>query len=195
MTTFEVEIKFQIEDIEQLEHQLHQQNCAGFGQQFEDYDSFFQHPSRDFVKTDECLRLRNRVLPDGHSEHSLTYKGPKRDALTKTRQEIEITVTEPSQWESMLKALGFQKTAELHKHRRRQTLTINHRQIDIVLDTVPALPTPKHQFLELETLASEPEIEECREMLLGLAHQLGLREPIRESYLNLVQSHTKTKST
>jgi len=186
MQTFEVEIKYRVEDITELERQLQRWGGTGFGTQVTDYDIFFQHPCRNFVHTDECLRLRNRVFPDGMSEHSLTYKGPKMDALTKTRQEIEMPVAEPERWESLLTALGFCKSASLHKFRRRQTLTIDCRQIDFVLDTLPALPESGRQFLEIETLATEDNLEECRSSLLNIAEQLGLRHPIRESYLQLV---------
>jgi len=186
MYTFEVEIKYRVEDIATLERQLQQWGGTEFGEQVTDYDSFFQHPCRNFVQTDECLRLRNRVFPDGTSEHSLTYKGPKIDAVTKTRQEIEMPVAEPERWESLLTALGFCKSASLHKFRRRQKLTVNHRQVDFVFDTLPALPESGRQFLEMETLATEDNLEECRSLLLDIAGQLGLREPIRESYLKLV---------
>ena len=186
MQTFEVEIKFRAHDITKLEQQLQPFGGTKFGEQVTEFDSFFQHPCRDFVQTDECLRLRNRVLPDGTSKHSLTYKGPKIDALTKTRQEIELPVTEPEHWESLLLALGFHKKASVHKFRRRQKLVVNNRHIGIVLDTLPALPEASRTFIELETLATEDELEECRTQILGIAEQLGLNEPIRDSYLQLV---------
>jgi len=189
MRTFEVEIKYRITDITKLELQLRHWGGSGFGGEVTDCDTFFQHPCRDFVQTDECLRLRNRILSDGSSEHSLTYKGPKIDALTKTRQEIEIPIAEPHHWESLLNALGFCKSASLHKFRRRLTLTLNHRQIDFVFDTLPALPESSRLFLEMETLATEENLEECRTLLLDIAGQLGLSEPIQESYLNLVIGH------
>ena len=187
MQTFEVEVKFRVDDITKLERQLQQIGGTKFGGQSTEFDSFFLHPSRDFVQTDECLRLRNRVLSDGTSEHSLTYKGPKIDALTKTRQEIEIPITEPEHWEGLLLALGFRKTASIHKFRRRQKLVVNHRHIGIVLDTLPALPESSRTFVEMETLATEEELEECRALILSIAEQLGLNEPIRDSYLKLVQ--------
>jgi len=186
MHTFEVELKYRIENIAKLEAQLQQWGGTKFGEQVTDYDTFFQHPCRNFAQTDECLRLRNRVLANGTSEHSLTYKGPKIDALTKTRQEIETPIAEPEHWESLLRALGFCKAASLHKFRRRQKLIVSHRQVDFVFDILPALPESDRQFLEMETFATEDNLEECRSLLLNIAEQLGLSEPIRESYLKLV---------
>jgi len=191
MKTFEVEIKFRVgnADIADLERQL-QQRFGGseFGEQVTESDSFFQHPCQDFEQTDECLRLRNRSFSDGTSKYSLTYKGPKIDTRTKTRQEIEISVMEPEQWESLLTALGFYKSASVQKFRRRMELTVEHRQVDIVFDTLPDLPESNRFFIEMETMATEEEIEACRSLILSIAAQLGLSEPIRDSYLKLVQN-------
>jgi adenylate cyclase class 2 len=203
MSTFEVEIKFQINNIAELEQRLQQQfggaefgtfgfGTVGFGESVTESDSFFQHPSRNFAQTDECLRLRKRLLSDGTSEYFLTYKGPKIDASTKTRQEIEMSITEPERWETLLLALGFYPTASVQKLRRRQTLTLNRRRVEIVLDTLPALPESTRFFLEMETLATAEEIEECRSLILDIADQLGLTEPIRDSYLKLVQNYNST---
>ena len=189
MTTFEVEIKFHIASITELERRLRLFGGAEFGEAVMESDSFFQHPCRNFVQTDECLRLRNRTFSDGISEHSLTYKGPKIDANTKTRQEIELPVTEPERWEDLLTALGFCKWASVQKFRRRMTLTVNHRQVDILFDTLPALPESSRHFVEMETLATESDVDECRTLILGIAEQLELSEPIRDSYLKLVQSN------
>ena len=49
-------------------------------------DEYFNHPCRDFAVTDEALRLRKD--PDG----KMTYKGPKLDRTTKTREEIEMDI-------------------------------------------------------------------------------------------------------
>ena len=187
MSTFEVEIKFRIDDAQELERRLQQRfGNVEFGEQVTESDSFFQHPCRNFRQTDEALRLRERLFSDGTSEHSLTYKGPKIDASTKTRQEIEMPITEPEQWESLLTALGFSKFASVQKFRRRLKLTVNRRHIGIVLDTLPALPESGRCFLEVETLATAEDLEECRALILDIAEQLELSEPIQDSYFKLV---------
>ena len=190
MSTFEVEMKFRAEDVSELERKLQRIGGTSFSEPVMESDSFFLHPCRNFVETDECLRLRQRELPVGTSEHSLTYKGPKIDAITKTRQEIEISITEPERWESLLIALGFRKSASVQKFRRRQGLTVQNRHVEIVFDTLPALPESSRQFIEMEILAPAEEVEECRNLILDLAEQLGLNEPIRESYLKLVQTQS-----
>ena len=194
MSTFEVEIKFRVSNLAELERRLQQRfGNSEFGASVTETDCFFQHPCRDFAQTDECLRLRKRTFaegasPNAASEYYLTYKGPKIDPLTKTRQETEVLITEPERWENLLTALGFRKSASLCKLRRRLALTAGHRHIEITLDTLPDLPESARLFLEMETLATGEEVEECRSLILGLAGELGLSEPIRDSYLKLVQN-------
>lgn len=188
MSTFEVEIKFRVENALALERRLRERfGNVEFGEPVTESDLFFQHPSRDFVQTDEALRLRKRECADGTFEHSLTYKGPKMDASTKTRHEIEMPITAPEQWESMLVALGFRPWASVEKFRRRMKLMVNARSIEITFDTLPALPESCRTFLEVETLAAADELDECRTLILGIAGQLELGEQIQDSYLKLVQ--------
>ena len=150
MQTFEIEIKFRVTDFVMLQDRLRQRfGTLEFGEQVLELDAFFQHPCRDFVQTDECLRLRTRTFKDDTLEHSLTYKGPKIDASTKTRHEIEMPIHEPQRWESLFTALGFRAVASIQKFRRRMTLTLEHRQVDIVLDTLPALPESARHFVEI----------------------------------------------
>jgi len=188
MDILEIEIKFRVNDLSALERQLRQRfGNVEFGEQATEFDVFFQHPCRDFKQTDECLRLRNRQFTDGTSEHSLTYKGQKIDTSTKTRHEIEMPITEPERWKTLLTALGFHQSASVQKIRRRIKLTVNHRHVEIVLDTLPALPESGRLFLEIETLAPVEELEACRTLILDIAEQLELGEPVRDSYLKLVQ--------
>ena len=190
MNTFEVEIKFRVDCAVELEHRLQQRfGDVVFGEPVTESDLFFQHPSRDFVQTDEALRLRKRELPDGTLEHTLTYKGPKIDTSTKTRHEIETPITEPERWESMLVALGFRQWASVEKFRRRMKLMVDSRSIEITLDTLPALPESRRLFLEVETLAAVDELDECRTLILDIASQLELGEQIQDSYLKLVQDY------
>ena len=193
MTTLEVEIKFSVNPLgmAELEQQLRQFGGTQFDEPVMEFDLFFQHPSRNFVQTDECLRLRNRTLPDGTAQHSLTYKGPTMDTSTKTRPEIEIPITEPERWKNLLTALGFIPSASVQKFRRRQGLTVKHRHVEVVLDTLPALPESDRLFLEIEILARPEEIEESRTLILDMAKRLGLSEPVRDSYLRLVQNYQR----
>ncbi len=93
---YEVEQKFPVADLAAVEADL-----AALGAKIaaaeEEVDLYFAHPARDFAATDEALRLR-RKGPRGY----ITYKGPKIDAVTKTRREIELPLVEaaggPAEW-------------------------------------------------------------------------------------------------
>lgn len=83
---YEVELKFRVDDPADLERRL-VGLAARFREPVEQVDRYFAHPSRDFARTDEALRLR-RVGDDV----AVTWKGPRVDAATKTRQELELAV-------------------------------------------------------------------------------------------------------
>jgi len=76
---FEVEQKFPVADLADVENRL-----AALGATFVDevvqVDRYFAHPSRDFAKTDEAIRIRQ--VGDANF---ITYNGPKIDTTTKTR--------------------------------------------------------------------------------------------------------------
>src|SRR4029453_19590505 len=79
---WEVELKFPLSDPAEVWARV-----AGLGVKFgpavEQVDQYFNHPAREFAVTDEALRLRQVGV-----ENCVTYKGPKIDKSTKTRQEI-----------------------------------------------------------------------------------------------------------
>ena len=75
----EVEVKYQTSDWERVRAALADWGAVADPPR-EDTDHYFNAPDRDFARTDEAVRLR-RIGPANY----LTYKGPKRDADTKTR--------------------------------------------------------------------------------------------------------------
>ena len=84
---YEVELKFPVADPQSLANKLTAMGATILPAQ-EEVDLYFAHPSRDFVQTDEALRLRRKG-----DANCITYKGPKIDATTKTRREIELPLT------------------------------------------------------------------------------------------------------
>src|SRR5438105_5568245 len=84
----EIEMKFPVTGFLGLEPLLCDQG-AHEKEALEEADHYFNAPDRDFARTDEALRLR-RI----GSGNFVTYKGPKRDLLTKTRTEIEVPLAE-----------------------------------------------------------------------------------------------------
>ncbi|HQU42072.1 MAG TPA: class IV adenylate cyclase, partial [Pirellulales bacterium] len=84
---YEVERKYRIEDEGPLVERVRGLGGA-FGPRQQQVDTYYSHPARDFAATDEALRIR-RV----GEKASITYKGPKIDSSSKTRQEIEAELS------------------------------------------------------------------------------------------------------
>jgi adenylate cyclase class 2 len=162
----EVEVKGQVTSEKQLEIIDGLISKWKFlGEETQD-DTYYAHPVRNFMDTDEALRIR-RV----EDRFYLTYKGPKIDAVSKTREEIEI-VTSPELGD-ILERMGFSPVARIVKTRR------NYGKDDIILsiDEVEDLGT----FVELEAASNDP--EDAKE-LLSLLEKLNLLSETR-SYLEL----------
>jgi adenylate cyclase class 2 len=179
---YEVEQKYPLADLEPVRRRLLELGAA-VGEDLVQVDQYFAHPVRDFACTDEALRIRSVG-----NDNFVTYKGPKIDAATKTRHEIELPLAAGSaaaaDFRSLLEALGFTAVAEVRKRRRTLHLRWQDQDFEAALDDVSGLGT----FLELE-LKSEPDgLETAKAALASLAAELGLTASERRSYLELLQS-------
>lgn len=138
-------------------------------------DTYFAAPYRDFAKTDEALRIRSL---DGQAV--LTYKGPKLDGVSKTREELETPVEEATTTE-ILHALGFSEAGIVCKQRE----VFKAGEITVCLDAVEGLG----EFLEVEIVAeTEKDLDISRGKLFELLKQFGAgeKDSIRTSYLEMV---------
>lgn len=144
-------------------------------------DRYFNHPVRDFAQTDEALRIRS--IGD---QNRITYKGPKIDATTKTRREIEIAVGDGAATadglEAILELLGFRPSGVVRKTREKFPLQWEERAVEFAFDNVAGLG----EFVELETVARPDEVDAARAALQRLAELLGLDAGIRQSYLQML---------
>ena len=146
-------------------------------------DIYFNGNDHSFFKTDEALRLRQTVNLDGDGADTyITYKGPKLDKLTQSRDEIETSIGDFDSMRSILKKLGYPEVLTVEKTRRY----FRARDITLCLDEVSELGC----FLELETLIdtpSEPEKDAAIERLMNSLDQLGISKEqlTRKSYLEL----------
>jgi adenylate cyclase class 2 len=187
--SIEVEQKFRVQNVGELERRLNELNFVP-GETVEQVDCYFAHPARDFARTDEALRLRR--VGDGNY---ITYKGPKLDATTKTRREIEIPLPDGehagAEAGSLLAALGFSRVADVYKRRRHATVLWQGREIDIALDQLADLG----DFVELEIIAEVSDVPAARDAIVSLAAELGLAESERRSYLELLLSQQTHGST
>ncbi len=111
-------------------------------------DVYFSHPSRDFGKTDEALRLRK-----SQDQVELTYKGPRMHTQnTKAREEITLRTDNPLAVQRIIERLGFRESYNVRK--RRVSYLLDKLRVDV--DDVDELG----EFVELEVLTESPERSE-----------------------------------
>lgn len=176
----EVEHKYRVADHAEIEHQLVALGGSIRAPELQ-VDTYFAHPARDFAVTDEALRIR--CVGDANY---ITYKGPKLDARTKTRREIELPLTSEaagaSDFAVLLTALDFRVVREVCKQRRSATIDWQNQQVEIALDHVAGLGN----FVELELLVEESTVPAAQTALAALAQRLQLTDDERRSYLELL---------
>jgi adenylate cyclase class 2 len=177
---YEVEQKFRVADRPMLEAKLNRLGIQ-WGETVGQVDSYFAHPSRDFAQTDEALRIR-RV----GSANFVTYKGPKIDATTKTRRELELPLLEgeamAGQFRELLVALGFHPVTDVVKQRRYGHVQWEGQDAEIVVDDVAEVGL----FVEIELTADAEHLDTARKCLASLAAAIELASPERRSYLELL---------
>ncbi|HEX5444841.1 MAG TPA: class IV adenylate cyclase [Pirellulales bacterium] len=175
----EVEQKFPVEDVAALRAKLAALGAIN-GATDEQVDCYYAHPTRDFARTDEALRLR-RVGPRNY----VTYKGPKLDASTKTQREIELELPRgeaaAKNAAALFEALGFRLVADVEKRRAHSALTWQGHEITVSIDRIETLG----DFVELEIIADEQTLDAARQAIATLAANLGLTGSERRSYLEL----------
>jgi adenylate cyclase class 2 len=177
---FEVEIKFRVPDPRDLIARLASIGAVA-GPEIEHEDLYLAHPSRDFARTDEAVRLR-RV---GDS-NAITYKGPKRGGPTKTREEIEVPFEEGpdgrSRMATVFERLGFRPVATVSKGRTSFSVDRPGRRLLVVIDRARDLGT----FAEVETIARDDEdLATAQQAVIALAGSLGLSDVEPRSYLRM----------
>jgi adenylate cyclase class 2 len=162
---------------------------AHFVEKRADADHYYNAPDRDFAKTDEAFRIR-RI----GSKNLLTYKGPKIDAQTKTRLEIEVPAAEGDEiandLQRLVTSLGYRPVAVVRKRREVHELRRERFNLHFCLDEVEGVGT----FVEIEIVAEEKDLDAARSILLKTAEDMGLGPNERRSYLQmLLQSQSEPR--
>ncbi|GBE17976.1 CYTH domain protein [archaeon BMS3Abin16] len=163
----EIEVKARIDSIPAVEARILELG-GEFRKEVIEVDVYYNHPNRDFAETDEAIRLR-RV----EDMVFLTYKGPKIDRHTKTREEFNLKVDSWDNSTSILRALGFTEVMPVKKRRRYLRL----EEFEIMLDYLEGLGS----FIEVEMKGDyKPDA------LFDFLRELGVEGSETRSYLELV---------
>jgi len=170
---YEVEVKVPA-DLDRVRQRLESLDAELQGTP-EQTDTYFDHPDRAFAETDEALRIRRTV-----SDAILTYKGPKVDDRSKTREELQTAIEEPGAATQLLQALGFEPVADVEKRRERFVLD----GVTVTLDVVAGVG----EFVEVERGGERDELDELRAEVRAVLERLGLDpgDQVRRSYLELL---------
>ena len=133
-------------------------------------DQLFDRDSQELRGSDRILRLRR-----AGSLAVVTYKGPAGRERYKSREEIEFTVSDPEQFQTVLERLGFVPLFRYQKF--RTTFQANGETGKVTVDE-----TPIGVYLELEGAESWIDLT---------AKRLGFDESqyITASYAALYRTH------
>lgn len=184
----EAELKFQLDDPESFRRAIAALGANRVDEK-QQRDIYYAHPLRDFAETDEALRVRF----DGESG-CLTYKGPRFDPQTKSRQETELAfaggAADARNFGRVLETLGFSAVREVSKRRESWTLPSADGETTIAIDCVDGLGT----YVELEQTVPAGRFAEAKQAIESLASELGLTAPEHRSYLGMLLKRESTDS-
>jgi adenylate cyclase class 2 len=174
----EIEVKIRVDELGPVRSRLIEAGASG-PERAHERDIYYNASDRDFARTDEALRIRYS------GDHCvLTYKGAKLTGYSaKAREELSTSVESGLVLEQILERLGFQRTAEVEKTREYYRF----RNASVALDEVKGLG----EFVEIER-CTIGEGHDLQREIVEIARELGIHgEPIRSSYLELLQSIQK----
>ena len=190
----EVELKFVIEDKALLFDRLNALEAVP--QPIENHqDLYFRHPSRDFAKTREALRIRRllvtRMEDNGDTaikqQARVTYKGTPLSDGIKARHELEweLQPSDPQgdNLQELLIRLGFEPVMTVVKERRPMLLLMQGREVTVAIDEVQNVGS----YVEVEVIAvGEADVAAARAAVEKVAVELGLSKPESRSYLAML---------
>ena len=132
----EREAKMQVKDHEQIRARLRELEAVRVGRVLES-NTFFDSDDRRLLAGGQGLRIRRERSLDGDKAQraKLTFKGPRQPGVLKTREEIEIGISDADAMEQVIEKLGLALVLRFEK--RRETWTLDG--CEVVLDELPRL--------------------------------------------------------
>ena len=150
----EIEAKIKVESHDEIVELL-KSGGAQLRSQQHHVDSYFVDYEQNLTRTDRALRIRRETI-DGETKVVMTFKGPRDRSKFKSRQEIEVAVSDFDDTANLLEAVGF--TRRLQFEKTRQMWYMN--DCEICLDRLPLIGS----FIEVEG-PGEEEIDKVLDML------------------------------
>jgi adenylate cyclase class 2 len=161
----ELEVKFFVSDLAEIERRLVATGATLLQPRTHEYNLRFDTPTADLAQRESLLRLRR----DAGSH--ITFKGPSTTlGGVLARQEIEFDVSNFSDAQKLIEALGYKSKFVYEKF--RTTYALNG--LKVTLDEMPYGP-----FIEIEGTDPEP-IEQATKDL-----GLDWNERLPETYISI----------
>lgn len=181
MKQYEIEIKLPVKNSQEVLDIL---KDIGFmvKKEIREEDIYFNSDYHNIKERDEALRIRkSRDCDTGDQKVQINFKGPKIDAVSMSRMELETEVQDGETMEKILTYLGFLPVVSVCKVRKYLT----HREMTACVDRVEGMG----EFLELEVVAETEEkreiyLEQMKEILNALGY--SMEDTVRTSYLGLL---------
>ena len=180
----EVETKLKINNIKRMIERIRGLKGEYKGEKTE-LDLYFDHPDIRIFRSGSALRVRN-----ANGVCRLTYKGPKKDDETTSREEIEIGIESASEMRKILAELGFYVLCEVKKQRKTYLLG----DLIVTLDDVEDLG----EFIEVEGKASnDAEYMKKKKEIFMLLNDLKLSSEVisKKSYLEMILDEKRLNYT
>jgi adenylate cyclase, class 2 len=175
----EIEAKMSVDSFDPVRAKLRELGARPAGEHFE-VNTFFDTEDRSLLAADEGLRLRmERDVETGGERHVVTYKGPRQMGQLKSREEVEVDVSNRDGAVKLLEKLGYLRTLSFEK--RRESWSLDGCKVE--LDELPHLG----RFIEVEG-PDDKTVLAVRERL-GLAH----RPIVKSSYIAMLMSHLQER--
>ena len=175
----EIEAKMTVESFDPVRARLRSAAAAGPVEHFE-VNTFFDTEDRSLLAADEGLRLRlDRDVAAVTEKYVITYKGPRQPGPLKSREEVEVEVSDSAAAVQLLERLGYLRTLSFEK--RRESWNLDNCKVE--LDEVPHLG----RFVEVEG-PDEQSVMRVREKL-----GLSSRPIVKSSYIALLMSHLQER--
>ena len=175
----EVEVKAKIRSFDEMRKMLDEIDAVKVKTEHQE-DRYFNSPVKDFAQTDEALRIRETKSDDVHNLF-ITYKGPKIDAKSKTREEVEMGIEDADKAAKIFENLGFKEVRTVIKDREYY----KYENYEISLDNVHGL----EPYMEIEiSLEDNSDYSKAQESIFELFEKLGITDGFeRTSYLELLE--------
>jgi len=175
----EVEVKAKINDFKRVKKELKKIGLVKKRKEHQK-DLYLNSPIKNFAKTDEALRIR-KISINHETNTFITYKGPKIDSTSKTREEIEIAIEDENKSSKLFENLGFKKASIVEKN--REIYELNEHIIS--LDDVKGLGP----YMEIEVdLDDEDDFQPALDGIFEIYKKLGIVDGFeRRSYLELLE--------